>query len=216
MFRREDYSRRATRDVRSAAALTLARHLAKLEFNPGGQHQRFTNVFDEWPAYLDRYLPPVACVLPAGWTYGAWSFTPTLIEDTWEPQGAQGFGLYKTAELECEMEVSLRTTTPAEREAIVLAIEDAFQDPQMLMSQARGPRNSVILPMPEYYGLTARFSLQRGRTIDDPDSALRERRDAVMTVSVQANKVKLGPVFPMALHLTKQSGEIVVDSIPPT
>jgi len=210
---RADYSKKATRDVRNAAALALARHLATLTFE-GTEHQRFTEVFDEWPAYLNRYRPPAACVLPAGWKYGDWSFTPTLLEDTWEPKGQQGFGLYKTAELECEMEVSLRTTSTAEREVIVLAIEDAFQDPQMLMSQTKGPRNSIILPIPEYYGQTARFSLLRGRTVDDPDSAMRERRDAVMTVSVQASKLKLGPVYPMALHFSKRTGSIVVDSIP--
>ena len=208
---RAEYPRKATRDVRNAAALALSRHLMGLTWE-GTEHQRFTEVFDEWPAFLNRYQPPAACVLPATWTYGSWEYT--LLEDTWEPKGLPGFGLYKTNELECEMEVSIRTTSAAEREVIVLALEDAFQDPQMLMSQKRGPRNSIILPMPEYYGLTARFSLQRGRTIDDPDSAMRERRDAVLTVSVQASKVKVGPVYPMALHMIKQNGSVLADSIP--
>ena len=208
---RAEYPRKATRDVRNAAALALSRHLMGLTWE-GTEHQRFTEVFDEWPAFLNRYQPPAACVLPATWTYGSWEYT--LLEETWEPKGLPGFGLYKTNELECEMEVSIRTTSAAEREVIVLALEDAFQDPQMLMSQKRGPRNSIILPMPEYYGLPARFSLQRGRTIDDPDSAMRERRDAVLTVSVQASKVKVGPVYPMALHMIKQNGSVLADSIP--
>jgi hypothetical protein len=208
-----EYPRKATRDVRNAAALALSRHMMGLTWE-GTEHQRFAEVFDSWPEFLDRYQPPAACVLPAGWVYGAWEYT--LLEDTWEPKGLPGFALYKTNELECEIEVSIRTTSPAEREVIVLAIEDAFQDPEMLMSQKRGPRNSIILPMPEYYGLTARFSLQRGRTIDDPDSALRERRDAVLTVSVQAIKVKVGPVYPMALHMVKQNGSVLADSIPTT
>jgi len=208
---RAEYPRKATRDVRNAAALALSRHLMGLTWE-GTEHQRFTEVFDEWPAFLNRYQPPAACVLPATWTYGSWEYT--LLEETWEPKGLPGFGLYKTNELECEMEVSIRTTSAAEREVIVLALEDAFQDPQMLMSQKRGPRNSIILPMPEYYGLTARFSLQRGRTIDDPDSAMRERRDAVLTVSVQASKVKVGPVYPMALHMIKQNGSVLANSIP--
>ena len=208
---RAEYPRKATRDVRNAAALALSRHLMGLTWE-GTEHQRFTEVFDEWPAFLNRYQPPAACVLPATWTYGSWEYT--LLEETWEPKGLPGFGLYKTNELECEMEVSIRTTSAAEREVIVLALEDAFQDPQMLMSQKRGPRNSIILPMPEYYGLPARFSLQRGRTIDDPDSAMRERRDAVLTVSVQASKVKVGPVYPMALHMIKQNGSVLANSIP--
>ncbi len=125
---RADYSKKATRDVRNAAALALARHLATLTFE-GTEHQRFTEVFDEWPAYLNRYRPPAACVLPAGWKYGDWSFTPTLLEDTWEPKGQQGFGLYKTAELECEMEVSLRTLSCAADPPIIDSAQFLFPHP---------------------------------------------------------------------------------------
>ena len=209
MFTRNQYSRKASRDVRNAAALALARHLAELSFELGGQTFGFTKVFDEWPSYAQRYKPPAACVLPSSWSYGAWGLTPTLLEDTWEPTGQQGFGLYKTAELECELEVSIRTTSTAEREAITLGVEDAFHNNKMLMSQA-GARNSVLLSMPEYYNLPARFSLLRGRTIDDEDHAMREKRDVVLTIGVQASKVKLGPVYPMALHLIKNPGDTVV------
>ncbi len=205
MFTRDQYSRKAVRDVRNAAAVVLARHLGGLSFELGGQSFSFTKVFDEWPSYAQRYKPPAACVLPAGWSYGPWGLTPTLLEDTWEPKGQQGFGLYKTAELECEMEISIRTTSTAERETITLGVEDAFQADQMLMSQKAGPRNSVILFMPEYYNLPARFSLLKGRTIDDEDRAMREKRDVILTIGVQASKVKLGPVYPMALHFKKQA-----------
>lgn len=197
MFTRADYSRRATRDVRGAMACALARYLASLTFEGGA---RFTGVFDEWPSYLKRYRPPAACVLPSTWTYDGW-MTPTLLEDTWEPKGQQGFGLYETAEATGELQISIGTSSPAEREILIQGVEDAFTDPQGLMSERKGPRNAILLPMPEYYGLHARYSLLRGQIIDDEDRAMREKRDAIITVGVQASKVRVGPVFPLALTI---------------
>ena len=197
MFTLDQYSRKASLNVRDAMARALSRHLKTLTFQFG---VRFTDVFDEWPSYVKRYRPPCACVLPSSWAYSGW-MTPTLLEDTWEPQGAQGFGLYKTGEAETELEISIATTSTEERALIEQGIEDAFVDPELLMSEQRGPRNAILLPMPEYYGLNVRFSLLRGRVIDDEDSAIREKRNAVLTVSAQASKVKVGPVYPLALTI---------------
>jgi hypothetical protein len=185
-------------------ARALARYLADLTFQYG---VKFTGVFDEWPSFVKRYRPPCACVLPSSWTYGGW-MTPTLLEDTWEPQESQGFGLYKTGEAEVEMEISIATTSTEERAVLEQGVEDAFTDPQGLMSERRGPRNAIVLPMPEYYGLHARFSLLRGRVIDEEDSAMREKRNAVFTVAAQASKVRVGPVYPLALTIqSKINGE---------
>jgi len=41
--------------------------------------------------------------------------------------------------------------------------------------------------------------------IDSEDQAIREQRDAVMTISAQADKVVLRPVFPMSLTIKKVS-----------
>jgi len=59
--------------------------------------------------------------------YGAAVLTPVLIEDTWEPKGEPGWGLWKTAEAEVEFELSFRTTSAVERGKLILGIEDAFQ-----------------------------------------------------------------------------------------
>jgi hypothetical protein len=205
MMPKEHYGRTATRDVRSAAALALRDHLATLTFVNGGAPFCFAEVFEEWPAYLDRYVPPSACVLPGAWKYGDSNFTPTLLEDTWEPEGESGWGLYKTAELEVDFEVVVGATSPSEREAIVLGVEDAFQAPGLLMDEAQGPRNAIILPLSAYYGLSARFALLSARVIDSEEQAMRERREAIFTIQVQAPKVKLGPVHPLALKLVINS-----------
>lgn len=207
LFTRDQYSRKATKDVRDAAATALARYLRTLKFDSGVQ---FTAVHDSWPSYSQRYQPPSACVLPNSWKYGPWGTAPKLLEWSWEPQGEQGFGLEKTSELEMELEISIATNSPEERAILLLGVEDAFIDPQGLMSEQRGPRNAILLPMPEYYGLSARFNLLGGRVNDDQETAMREKRDAVITVSCQASKVRLIPVFPLALTIeTRVNGDPV-------
>lgn len=195
------YSRRASRDVRSAIAAAIARHLEAITFFNSGGAFRLAAVFDEWPSYLDRYVAPSACVLPSSWRYVDALMTPTLMEDTWEVKGEPGFGLYKLSEVDLELEVSMRTSNVVEREQLILGIEESFQAPGLLMNEASGPRYGLILPLPDYYGLTARVSLMDFRVIDDEERAHREQRDAVVRVSAQAAQVKVGPVFPLGLTI---------------
>lgn len=207
MLAREDYSRKATRDVRSAMASALAAYVAGLSFDlEDGNILKFAEVFSEWPAYLDRNVCPSACVLPGSWKYGDSMLTPTLIESTWEPQGGSGWGLYKTAEAEVELELSLRASSAYERERLILGLEESFHHAEVLMSQ-QGAANRIILPLPAYYGLSARYSLLSGRLIDSEEQAMREQRDAVLTISAQAPKVKLGPVHPMSITIRKVSAD---------
>jgi len=186
-------------------ALALTRHLAALRFSSGAGQFMFAEVFDEWPSYSQKYIAPSAAVLPGSWTYGDAYLTPTLMEDTWEPKGERGFGLYKLSEIEVTLEVSMRTNSTAEREAIVAIVEQSFRHPELLMSQA-GARNGILLPMPEYYGLCARFALLSGRVIDDEDRAMRENRDAILNVSAQATQVAVGPVSPLNLKVRQMVG----------
>lgn len=203
-FTREQYSRKASMDVRSACARAIQHHFEELIFEKEGSKFRFTAVHDSWPSYTQDYIPPSCCILPGAWKYGPSNMTPTLIESSWEPVGQMGFGLYKTDELECEFEVSIRTDHVPERNVIILGIEDSFQAPEMLMSETVGPRNCIFLPLPDYYDLQARFALLGGRVIDSEEQAMREQRVASFTVSVQAEKVKLGPVAPLALKIITQ------------
>ena len=205
MLDKGSFSRKATQSVRNAMASALAGYVAGLSWDlDDGTTVKFAQVFDRWPHYLQRTVDPSACVLPGSWKYGDALLTPTLLEDTWEPKGGDGWGLYKTAEAEMELELSFRATTAEERDQLILGLEEAFQDPNVLMSQ-QGAANRIVLPLPTYYGLSARYSLLSGRLIDSEEQAMREQRDAILTISAQAPKVKLGPVHPMCLTVRKLS-----------
>jgi hypothetical protein len=198
----DQYSRRATMDVRDACAAALKRHIEGLRFAGAQGTDRFSAVDDDWPTYNERYTPPQACVEPGPWKYGASSMVPQLLEDTWEPFGQIGFGLWKVAELEADFTLACRTNLPAERKVLVKAIEDAFEG----KGQEIGERYGLILPLPEYYGLKVRFAVTGGQIIDNEDKAARSQKDAMFTISAQASKVQVRPVFPMALKITKQVG----------
>ena len=197
----DQFSRTATLDVRDALAAALRRIIENLRF-AGSQTDRFAEVFDEWPSFLETSVFPCAAITPGGFRFSDSSTTPKLIEDTWEPQGLPGWGLYKTAECQTELQLVIRTDRVGERPALMRAVEDAFQPPEMNMAK-NGPRYGLIETLPEYYGVNARFAVLDGSVIDSEDSAMRERRDAVFTVSASAPKVQVGPVFPLALRITK-------------
>lgn len=197
MISLSDYSFKATRSIRGAMASTLAERLRALEFtDPTGFRFRFAEVFEDWPSYSSKYVPPSACVLPGSWTYADALMTPTLLEDTWEPHGEAGFGLYKLSEVEVDFEVSLRTDSAAQRDDVMLGLEEAFQSPGLLMDHDIGARYGVLIEMLDYYKQCVRFALQGARMIDGEDAAMREHRDAVFTIRGIAPQVKIGPVQP--------------------
>ena len=208
----DQYSRKATIDVRSAMALAVARHLRGLEFFNPSRFQ-FSEVFEEWPSYLSRYVPPAACVLPTAAKYGDALLTPALCEDTWEVKGEAGFGLYKLSELEVDLEVSIRAAHTSEREAIILGVEQSFVDVGLLMTETSG-RYGILLDMPEYYGTQCRLSLSSSRVMDDEDRAIREQRDCVLTLQAQASVFRVGRVYPLNLTI-RQMVEPGLASVPP-
>ncbi len=195
------YSRKATLDVRDALARALARLVAGLRF-AGSQTDHFEEVFDEWPSFEQTAVFPAAAVLPGEFRYAEALMTPRLIESTWEPAGRPGWGLYKTAELQTELQLVVRTDRLAERAILMRAVEEAFQPSGNLMT-LDGPRYGVTVALPEYYGVVGRFALLGGSVIDNEDTAMREKRDAAFTVSASAPKVQVGAVWPMALSVTK-------------
>lgn len=194
----EKYSRTATRDVRDAMAMALRRLIEGLVF-PGSQAQRFAEVFDEWPSFLENQECPAACILPGEFRYSDAYFTPRLLEETWEPKGMPGWALNKTAELQTDFQLGVRTNLIAERAIIMRAVEEAFQHGTDL-------RYGVILPLPDYYQLSARFVLTGGSVIDNEDTAMREKRDAAFTISAYAPKVQVVPIWPMSLSISKRVG----------
>lgn len=208
-FQKSDYSRKATLPVRQAMVRALARFVAEIQFTSPDPFV-FEQVFEEWAGYLDRVVYPSAVVLPpAGpWKYADSELEPALMDETSEPVDpnglllAPGFALYKLSEFEEEFELSFRAASPGQRDAIMLGLESAFHAPGILMDDPQGGRNGVILPLPEYYSLVGRFAVVSGRVEDDADSAMRNVRDAVLTISAQTQQVAVGPVFPLSLTIS--------------
>jgi hypothetical protein len=210
---REEYSHTATMDVRDACALALKRLLLSIDRTIEGEHIQFAQVFDEWPTSDDKFDCPAACVLPPPeWRYDDTGGTPKLMEQTIEPlpiptpaDGAivpPAFGLFKTAEMLDEFGIILRTTTTAKRSMLKLAVEEAFQTANVTMDP-NGQRYGLLLDLPEYYDLKARASLLRGQNSDSDDAAMRNQREATFVVSMQAPKVQVGAVWPLALTVTR-------------
>lgn len=166
----------------------------------GSNTDRFAEVFDVWPSFLETAVFPAAAIVPGGFRFADSSTTPKLLEETWEPQGMPGWGLWKTAECQAELSLVVRTDLVGERPALMRAVEDAFQSVQI---NKPGPRYGLVVQLPEYYGVDARLAVLDGQLIDSEDSAMRERRDAVFTISASAPRVQVGPVWPLALRITK-------------
>jgi len=194
------YSRSQTLDLRSAMSRAVAKRLREAEFfKPGGGTMRFAQVFDHWAEYQQRYIANTAAVVPSESLYDAARLTPTLLEDTWEPRGEVGVGLYKTADIETEVKVLMRCPTEAERAAFIAGVEDLWVSEQVLMDHEAGPRYGVLLPMVEYWSICAGFALKAIRVIDDEQRAMRDRWEAEILIAGQAPQVKLGPVRPLRL-----------------
>lgn len=193
------YSRSQTLDVRAAMAHALARRLTEATFDrPDGGIIKFANVFTDWPSFTDRYISPSACILPTGWAYDAARLTPSLIEETWEPKGKPGFGLYRTADINTNFDIIIRAASDRERSDVLIGVENLWTSDNGLMDDA-GARYGLVVDMPEYWSVCAGFALLSARVIDDEDRAMREHREAILTVTGQAPQVKLGPVRPMRL-----------------
>lgn len=208
------YSRRASMDVRDACALALRRVLEGIDRVIDGERIIFAHVFDEWPTFDDKYDSPAACVLPPpAWDYSDSDMVPHLLEDTVEPNPipmpdegqteSPAYGLYKTAEMLDRFELIIRCGSTAKRSMLKLAVEDAFQTRKVMMDPA-GQRYGLLLDLPEYWSLTARASLISGANTDSEDAAARNLREATFVVSMQAPKVQLGEVWPMAMTITKR------------
>lgn len=197
------YSRKRTADLQSSMAAAIGLLLRSSTFpGPRGKGSiALAKVFDEWPSANDVALSPAACVrTPEPIRYGA-LLTPTLFEETWEPKGALGVGLYKLTEGECDYRIELRAASKAERAALVAGIEDLFVEPMVLNNRAAGAQNGRVLPMPGYWGLPARFSHRETLTSDDAEGAKTGRWDAEFLIAGQASRVKLGVVSPFRVTI---------------
>lgn len=200
MFTKAQYSRKKFQSARAAMAESLVTKLLTARFPRGdGTSFQMAEVYPAWPDPESHYVYPSAVVLPGVATYEDAGMTPTLIECTWEPPGQQGFGLYKTSELVVPFEIQVRAPTDAERDLLISGLEDMWVEEGLLMDHEVGARYGIALPLPGYWGVEAIFSLQGIRILDNEEAAMRQHREAVLSLTGRAPQVVLGPVAPMKL-----------------
>lgn len=207
--RRLRYSRQQTLDLQTSMATAIADLLRGSKFpGPRGKGTiSFAAVYDEWPSSQDNALSPSACVMSNDvLRYAPALLTPTLFEDTWEPVGQLGVGLYKLSEGECDFHVEMRAASRRERSALVAGIEALFVEPLVLNDKQIGAQYGRTLPMPSYWNLDVRIALQEKALADDPESAKTNRWDATFLVRAQANHVRLDVVSPFRLTIVEQIG----------
>jgi hypothetical protein len=203
----DQFSRHQTLDLETAMATAVSDNLKDQVFPGAGGLGviRFQEVFSEWPTANDRHVSPAACVTPVNrLLYSEARLTPSLLEDTWEPRGMRGFGLYALAEGTKDFEVVIRAATKAERRALVAGIEGLFLAPGVLNNRAQGARYGVVQTMPEYWGLLCRLSLQDKQLEDTEESAQKNRWEATFLVRAQAPLVKLDVVTPFKVKIVEQ------------
>ncbi len=210
-FTKDQYSLKRTLSIRAAMARAIERALLEHQFDVHGRAGEFAAVYDSWPDYTARIVVPAAVVLPTPLRYVAARMTPALIRESWEPKdgegkslGLPGFGLYKTADVEGDFQVQIRTPTEGERDPYVAGMEDLWTasdtDPVDVSGFQPGSteaRYGVILDLPEYYNQCAGFWLLEQLPLDDADKVTREHRETIFTIRGVASQVRLGPVQPM-------------------
>lgn len=202
----DKFSRKQTLDLQSAMARAIARVVEPAEFpGPGGQGKiRFRKVFPEWPTSADGNVTPAACVASVDTIrYSDALLTPKLLEETWEPRGGLGLGLYKVSEGTCDFHLELRAPSKPERAALVAGLEQLMFVPGVLNKQV-GARYGRLLPMPEYWGLNVRVSVQEKALGDDQEAAKTNRWTAAFLVRAQASHVKVDVVSPFQVKITEQ------------
>ena len=212
-FTRAQFSRKKTLSEGRAMAVSLARYLLERTF-PGARGEglvRFADAFPEWADPEETYAGNMVAIVPAGeLVYLETQLTPTLLEDTWEPDGRPGFGLYKRAEAEVTFNLNVRGATGEERSALVAEVEELFVakdirepdgEPGILMNASQGGREGLLLDLPEYYGLQGRFTLLGSQPVDNEATTLRGQSESVIRVLANTPHVSLGRVQPFTLHI---------------
>lgn len=202
MLPKASYSRKHILSLRAAMAFALTDKLRNTGFStPGGGLTYLNEVYPEWPDPEDNFVTPAATIMPGTAVYEDAGMTPTLLQETWEPYGQPGWGLYKTSELVVPYTIQIRCPTSAERDVIVAGVEDMWVDDEVLMDHQEGARYGILIDLPQYWGVTATFTLMSMETLDNEDAAMRNHREATFSIMGRAPAVKLGPVQPCKLTI---------------
>lgn len=219
VFTAEQYSRSASVDLETAISLAVKAAISGTFPGPGGKGKvAFSETFEDWATFEDNFVTPAAAVLPQDeLLYGPSHLTPALLEDTWEPPGEAGFGLYELSEGSREVHVQIRSSNQQERNALKAGVEGAFVRPSVLMVPApvspassaqddltnkdSGVRYGLIVRVPEYWNLPVRLELLGSRKLDDSEHAARNQWEAEFRIAAQASHVVLRPVRPFRVKV---------------
>lgn len=203
MISPEQFSRKQTEDLETAISLAVARTIGGQFTGPGGVGKiGFSQVHEDWPSFEQAYVFPTATVLPdEPLVYGPSHMVPRLLEDTWEPRGEPGLGLYELCEATRDLTLQYRAGTPAERNALKAGLETAFVAPEVTLAPVAGARFGVLVTMPEYWGLTVRLAIADSMKLDDAESAAQNRWEGRCTINAQAKLVKLAIVQPFRIRM---------------
>lgn len=209
MITPEQYSRKQSEDLETSISLAVVQTIGKQQFTgPGGVGKiGFTQVFEDWPSFEQSYVFPTAAILPdAPLVYGPSHMTPRLLEDTWEPRGEPGLGLYELCEASRDLTLQYRAGSAQERNALKAGLETSFIVPEVIVAPVQGPRYGVLVIMPEYWGLTVRLAIADSIKLDDAESAVQNRWEGRATIKAQAKLVKLAFVPPFRVRIKEVIG----------
>jgi hypothetical protein len=203
MITPEQFSRHAMTDLETAISLAVARTLSVPFPGPGGVGKiAFTQIFEDWPSFESEYTDPSGVILPdEPLVYGPSHLVPHLLEDTWEPVGEPGLGLYELCEASRDLGFQYRSGSAAERNALKAGIETAFVVPEVTLAPVAGERYGILATMPEYWGLTVRLAIADSIKLDDADSAAKNIWEGRATIRAQAKLVKLAVVQPFRVRI---------------
>lgn len=210
----EQYPFRKRRDLRSAAAETLAQYIAGLEFAAPASATPFKlkKTYFEWAefernALTSEGLLPAAAILPDRAAEEDSQLSPSLIEDTWISDGVNGYGLFKLSEKNIPFLLVVRAASKPQRQAIVSTIEDAFVEVDAL-NRPTPLTYGRFLTMDSYYQRRARYTHLSNQIFDQEASAKESRYLAQFEIMAQAPHVVLRAVPAMDPRI-----RVVVDQV---
>lgn len=211
IFTSDQYSRKQTEDLETSISIAVTRLLQTTFPGPRGIGTvKLAETFADHATMDDEFVNPSAAVEPEGdLAYGPSHPVPVLDEATWEPQdpagkptGEAGFGLYVLSEASRTFEVTVRSSSQAERNALKAGVETAFVDPKVLRNPLFGARYGVLVAqMPEYWNLPCRLTLLSSAKDDNPERAAKNQWQAHFRIDAQARHVKLAAVVPFRVKI---------------
>jgi hypothetical protein len=203
-------------DARLWAISALLDYVATISFeidnspspNPKAFQIPRENLLDEWPDSMDTMVFPSIAVTPGEPVITPRGFSNSIDESTLDLFGV-GTALLPMHEHQERIVLEIWATTRFQRAAIVAGLQTAFDEAEEM--------SGIRLPLPDYFGQTARFTLEGDARVDDENSARRRRR-ARMTVRMEVDVVRLVNTVPILPEVeTVVVGPLdTLDGSPPT